>query len=623
MKSRNVLVAACAAVLAIFVILLIFAPERARETQEYEPIAVAKAAQEAATDTPRTAPVGTPAATPEAAEQTAAASAAPFRLAAELLAPVGDADGGVTALVGITAIAPEDLAEMEAQQAAGGEGAGARGYFELANVREWIPARVIALPDGEAGVRTLLSPDLPDAPFYRVAAYTDRGTLWLADVFPAETEPREVESQEYRMVPQPIEPIAPTGLRLRLVNDTLGQGEYLLRLSRRPAEDALWAEDASRIGGLLGRMAPAIAAAYREEAPLAVTVDEAARLAPLYPDPAVRLTLLTVSGVEAEPMVVELAPGQIVEAELDIGALFGDDAAAGLVDLRGRLVREGSGEPIAGALVERPGAPGQNQRITDEDGRFVFEGLPRARETKLRVLAAGPGSEFPATAEEEMGLGPRRAMPRVHWLTFDPVADALEESATEAEVTFEVPQFRWLLAEIDERERERLAIGAKVPYPIYVLERYDEGADAWRETGAEEFLREADGIAVSIEDPGIYRVVAARSAVDMAYSEPALVENGEARTPLDWEFGRETQIYVEDAQTGRPVGGAYVAISGPYGSLPPLEGETAKDGYFETGSVSVGQIEVFAGYGDKEGTTLVDLDEEFPSTITVRIGPGE
>lgn len=79
-----------------------------------------------------------------------------------------------------------------------------------------------------------------------------------------------------------------------------------------------------------------------------------------------------------------------------------------------------------------------------------------------------------------------------------------------ADVAGRVPAYRWRVLRRDGLTRARLQARARSPSPVDLLEHRD-ARGAWSAMPAQEFVPEAEGVAVSLLEPGTYRVRVASS----------------------------------------------------------------------------------------------------------------
>lgn len=131
------------------------------------------------------------------------------------------------------------------------------------------------------------------------------------------------------------------------------------------------------------------------------------------------------------------------------------------------------------------------------------------------------------------------------------------------------------------------------PYPEFLLQRWDAGT--WRVHPAEEFRRGEGQVVIPITEPGTYRVVAAASPFELYESSPVVVRDGDKQVMTTLQAGgpvASCDVYVTSSRTGRPLGGHALALSGPYGSLPPLRGVTDADGRLRLGRVRTQELHV-------------------------------
>jgi hypothetical protein len=318
----------------------------------------------------------------------------------------------------------------------------------------------------------------------------------------------------------------------------------------------------------MGLVAPELARALRDEGSVPLSSEEDTLLVPLPPDRAVRLRIQTEAGLEAEPLEVPLREGRVETVEVDLGRAF-PGGGESFVDVRGRLLLGSSARPLAGAGVERLEPPGTVVR-SEADGTFTFERLPGWKPTRFAVRVERPASGRPVAPERsEFELTPS---PGPH--------------ERPLEVTWRVPAYRWLVLRLDAFARSQLEGRSRRPYPVYLLQRRD-GSGSWRTEGADAFLQEEGGVAVSVLGAGTYRVLAAASPYEVYESPAVVVREGEGERAVSLsvpEDARPCEVRVTDA-TGGPVYGALVTAAGLQGSLPPVRGRTDAEGRWGLGRV--------------------------------------
>ncbi|MCP3099752.1 carboxypeptidase regulatory-like domain-containing protein [Myxococcus sp. K15C18031901] len=464
------------------------------------------------------------------------------------------------ARIGAATIASEDARRWEAARREGSGGAGPARREDLANVASW--ERATVAPSAVGGV---LGPE-PVAPAvrYQVMAWEPDGTFWWESLEPGEVPASGVLDLGV------LRARRPTGVRVRLKGARPAQGVFSLRLARGVGEDARDVERASELWPLVRHAAPRVAAALGEGTALSFEAEGEVALVPLLPDAAVRLWLRAESGQESGPVEVALREGWVETVVLDVDALF-PGGLAKTVALRGRVLLEGTSAAPPGARLMGP-----EGRAVDMagDGRFVVEGLPSWRPSHFTVTMP------PAS-------GGRPIAPASRLFSFTP-----SPRDTEAEVTWRVPAYRWLVLRMDPFARSQLEARARRPYPVFLLERRAEDG-RWLTESAEHFLPDAQGLAVSVERVGTYRVQVAASPVDVQPTAP-VVFDGEIRerqvAPSSREDGATCVVRVMSG--GAPVSGAGVTLSGARGSLPPLRLLTDVEGLARLGGVGEGPVQV-------------------------------
>lgn len=458
-------------------------------------------------------------------------------------------DGAVAARadgirVGLGRVPPEAARRWSAWVAGGGEGAGPASYEELAEVLEWRTLSGEVLPDGAVRIRA----DLPAADRYDLQARGDSPLHHYAVSFTAAAMPRR------------LAPIVAAGLR---VSGARPGARVLLR--RRPG-----AETGVHWQALLAREAPGLLAAYDEAA---WALDDGALLAPLPPGPLE--VVLLVEGVEAERRTAALRAGQTVELRFD--ALAQDVAAAVSTALQLEFVLAGSDTPVTGLGVTWHAERGDLQRRSDGAGRVEFAAVDRQRPLRLSL-------EFPPS--------PGDGLP--HW----PAARALELSLDDAEPLeaagtlrkrIELVPLRWLRVRAGAPLQPFHRTGAD-PYPVFVLQREQQGD--WRDAAAEHFVPQPDGLAVSLEAAGRYRLMALLSPWTVRWSEAVDLRDGEADSPravaLLPAAGHAVELSV--LHQGRPLARAPLHLVGPASRLPPRVLESDAGGRVVLDAVTVPRV---------------------------------
>ncbi len=386
------------------------------------------------------------------------------------------------ARVGVAKIRPEDRESWEEARREGERAPSSPSA--LANVARWDEARL----EGNRLVSAPLEPAL----LYRFVAWAESGALWLGEVERPEAQLDGVLDAGL------VRRVAPTGLRFSVSGDSAG---WTVRLARRPGRDA---ESASTLVPAIALARPELGAALEGEG--ALPLADGAVLAPLPPDPAISVTVVSPEGRAAAPLEVPLREGQLSEVRLDLDRLFPEPSTR--YRLEGRITLGADGALPAGARLERLEPPGP-PRALPPDGRFVEEALPSWAPSRFAlVLREGRGRPV-APTRWEFEVAP-------------------EPGATVLTRSFEAPTYHWLRVRFDAGLRARLDADARKPYPVFLLERADERGQ-FRVASADLFVPERDGVAISAPDRGSYRVLAALSPFAVVASDPVQVgESGEA-----------------------------------------------------------------------------------------------
>ncbi|MCE9670881.1 carboxypeptidase regulatory-like domain-containing protein [Myxococcus stipitatus] len=488
---------------------------------------------------------------------------------------------GGEARLGAAFISPEDERQWEAARREGWRGAGPERREDLANVASWERAPVVASASG--GV---LGPQpVPRAERYQVMAWEPDGTFWWESWTPDAVPESGILDMGV------LRARRPTGVRVRLEGVRPEHGAFSLRVARVVAEDPRDVERASELWPLVRHAAPRVAAALEAGTALPLEAERASVLLPLPPDPAVRLWLRAGSGQEAGPVEVPLREGRVEDVVLDVATLFPRGLASTLV-LRGRVSWEGASTPPPGARLLDP--EGREVGLS-VDGGFVVEGVPSWRPSRFTVETSASGEGRPRAPAQWAFL-------------FTPPSEA-----TEVEVTWRVPAYRWLVLDLDPFARSQLETRARRPYPVFLLERQGEDG-TWLTESTEHFLPEAGGLAVSVARTGTYRVQVAASPVDVQATAPVSfgVEDRERHLSSTW-LTEGVACAVRVLEGDRPVPGASITLVGARGSLPPLRVLTDVEGLARLGFVREGPVQVevsregrAAGAGDVAPGCLSD-----------------
>ncbi|HEX2571601.1 MAG TPA: hypothetical protein VH877_18720, partial [Polyangia bacterium] len=421
-------------------------------------------------------------------------------------------------LVGPAFVSADDRRQWEEALAERAPGAGPARLEELANVREWLPAPV-TVGDAGAGAVRLGPVAVPAAPRYRLLAWMEDGTFYWGDFFPAHVPEREL------LDAGALAATRPTGVRLRLVHARSELEPYAARLDRVVTEAG--AERASSLWPVIEHLAPEVARALRGEAEVPLAVEGETRLAPLLPDRALRVRVTSAVAGAGEPVEIALVEGEVRVAEIDLARVFpGSDK--GLVELHGRLRLGDTGRPPPEATLRwergtgKEGAGDGGSQPVGRDGSFVVAGVPAWRPSHFVVMLPPPRRGRPLTPPQA---------------EFDFVPSEGQGPGTRgrAEVTWRIPVYRWLVVRLDAAARFRIESPARAPYPQFLLERQD-ASGAWRARATDHFLSEAGGMAVSIAEPGRYRVIAAASPYLLYRTPEVEVADGDVEKAVELVF---------------------------------------------------------------------------------------
>ncbi|MBN8230806.1 carboxypeptidase regulatory-like domain-containing protein [Corallococcus macrosporus] len=438
---------------------------------------------------------------------------------------------------------------------------------DLANVREWKKAPVTATAQG--GV---VGPvEVPSAPRYEVMAFAPDGTVWWADQVPPSQPVTGVVDLGV------VKARRPTGIRVRLEGARGIPGTFSVRMHR--GLHGLSTEEIIRISYLLPALtlaAPELIHALQHDVFLPLLTDGETRFAPLPPDPVVWLVLRTPAGRRSRDVEVPLREGSVELVTLDVAKLF-PEGVGGAVTLRGRVSLGELGRPLGPATVK----PDDGEPVpVGEDGRFTVEGVPAWRPSVF-------------TVSREVSEPGRPVAPREWPFTFTPTAGM--QGAVE--VDWRVPPYRWLVLRMDGFTRSQLMERSREPYPVYLLERRD-AQGVWRDVPTQEFLPEEAGVAVSLTEPGTYRVQVASSPYASRPSSAARAgeEAHDVEVRLSPETAPPPSCEVHVSRDGQPVAGVSVDAGGSR-SMPLAHGKTDSAGRWRMGAVNsdVLSITVTAG----------------------------
>lgn len=435
-------------------------------------------------------------------------------------------DGAVRAVpgsvrIGLGFVSADNAATATARLERDSPQAGASRYDELAIPARWVSVPAQLLADGRVRVGPL---QLPSAERYTLQARGEDGLRYYTAAF-AQGE-----------IPASIEPIVGAGVRTHVAVEGT---HVLLRRVESSAPAAAWQR-------LQEWAAPAVLEAYSEE-PLLVTSGQV--LAPLAPGPVE--IVLEVNGVEAERRRLSLAPGAITDVRFD--PVSQQVAQAVSIDLELEFVKLGSGEPVAGLKVAWLGGRMQRTATTDARGRVTFTGLDRQQVHDFNLASAPPADGLPEWPE----LRPLQIKP-----------DDLAEAAAPGEAVrhrVELAPLHWMIARLPPGPKQANRSRSS-PYPIYVLQR--QRAGRWADVSADYFIQVPQGLAVSMAEPGTYRVAAALSPWRVLESAPARVA-GADRPIVSFPNAQSTDVVLTVIRDGRALAGAPVHVIGPVGHLPP------------------------------------------------------
>lgn len=475
------------------------------------------------------------------------AAAAPAAVLVELvLLPAGQAPAVPASVrIGLGDVPPDQAARAMSDRDAG-PSADALRYSDLAIPTRWIAAPARLQADGSVKVGPVR---LPRADRYALQARGEDPLQFYVADFTAGT------------VPATVAPIIGAGMRAHVsVNDT----GILLRRTAASTSPAVWQR-------LQQSFAPELLEAFSERP---FPVADRQSLAPFAPGPVD--IILVVAGVEAERRQVVLQPGRITDIRFDPARQA--VARAVSVDLELEFVRKGDGRPVPGLQVDWLSGRAQQRRTTDARGRALFAGLDRQQEHQFSLHATAPGSGLPEWPERM----PLQVTPQA--------LDAAVADGRSVRHRVELAPLRWLVARLPD-DASNLRPSGHSPYPIHVLQRLRDGR--WTDTAADHFIPTPDGLAVSIAEPGTYRIASVLSPWRALESSAADVK-ADARQSVEFTRARASDVTVTVLQAGRALSNAPVQVIGPIGSLPPEQLRTDAGGRVKLAAATVPWIRMEA-----------------------------
>jgi hypothetical protein len=465
----------------------------------------------------------------------------------------GATAGETQACIGIGRIDAADLREAEAARAAlARPQAGGPSRDDLVNVREWRHANVSDLGNGVLAVGPV---EVPPADAYDVLAWDRKALVYYYTRKPCPPPGATTGTLDLGL----LEPTPFTGVRLTLQGKA-ESNSIRATLSRVPPADA---DAASRFLTLAQVIAPDLAESLLVGEPVTLTVDQPNLIAPLPPDEALQVTLISPTEVDGEPVQIPLAEGRIVDAIIPLDTAFPDKAKAS-IELEGILEIGQTGKPVVGATVEREIGLRKEVFTTDERGAFHVRNLPMDTATPFDV-------------QTTRGATRRPVVPESWHFEFVP---PLTTTGSVVQQRWQMPAYSYLVLDLSSpAARDALSLAAP-PYPVYVVEHDDGGR--WVVAPIDFFDQSPAEVAAAIEEPGRYRMLLAASPVAVWPSNPATIsgEGSSASTTLADEatLHDELKITVRDTAQGQPVAGAAVTVNGDYGSLPPVRLITSEAG---------------------------------------------
>jgi hypothetical protein len=481
------------------------------------------------------------------AARSVSAAAEPASVLVELLLlPAGKARAVPASVrIGLGDVSPDQAARAMSDRDAG-PAADAVRYSDLAIPTRWIAAPARMHADGSVRVGPMR---VPRADRYTLQARgEDALQFYLAD-FTAGT------------VPTTVPPIIGAGMRAHVAVNDAG---ILLRRTGTSASPAVWQR-------LQQSYAPQLLEAFSEQP---VPVADRQVLAPFAPGPVE--IILVVGGVEAERRQVVLQPGRITDIHFDSARQAVARAAS--VDLELEFVRKGDGRPVPGLQVDWLSGRAQQRRTSDARGRVLFAGIDRQQAHQFSLHAIAPGNGLPEWPER---------MP----LEVSPEAiDAAVANGRILRHRVALAPLQWLMARLP-ADMSNLRPAGRSPYPIHVLQRLREGR--WTDAAADHFIPTREGLAVSIAEPGTYRIVSILSPWRLLESSAAEVK-ADARQSVEFTRPRGSDVTVTVLQAGRALSNTPIQVIGPIGGLPPEQLQTDAGGRVKLAAANVQWIQIEA-----------------------------
>ncbi|MFN7781954.1 MAG: hypothetical protein ACK5PG_04375 [Lysobacterales bacterium] len=461
-----------------------------------------------------------------------------------------------TVRVGLARVSEEARARHLLWLQSGAQGAGPTNVGELAEVQRWVELPALRLPDGRVQVGPA---DVPEAQFYLLEARGSDGLRFYRSRFSGVDIPSE------------IAPITAAGLRLRTDVDDPRLRLQLLRRAEAPPTGQWHA--------LLVSESPHLLALF-DEAGLEVGPDT--ELLPLAPTSFDAVAWL--GQVEIQRSTLHFAPGRITELALDRVRI--EDAKRRVIDLVIEVLDMTSGQPVADVSVTFPGPKGEALHRTDSAGMARWSGLPAGHQAWLSL-------EFPDVEQVGLPRWPSRKLVPVVL----PMAENAPSDGTHRE-TVEVSPLNWLVLSGEGRRSGPPTRGQ--PYPVYGLQRDQEGE--WEDLGSDHFVPMPEGLAVSIAEPGIYRVFKAESPWSVAFSQALVFDAHQAQTrqsaSLDRPVRRDISVRLVDAFQ-RPLIATPVMVSARLRGLPAVEITTDQTGLLDLTAATDQSVVVSVSAGEQ------------------------
>jgi hypothetical protein len=255
-------------------------------------------------------------------------------------------------------------------------------------------------------------------------------------------------------------------------------------------------------------------------------------------------------------------------------------------DLEGRLVMA-EGMPLPEGARFRLLAPKKNTVALDAAGTFFISELPRDQMARFRFELREKGHD-----PESVTALPH--CPGTQNFVFDP--NTLKTGTRTGQVRWQVPTYRWLLLTMESNTFGSETSKPQPPFPVYTLQRSND--QDWQNIAADAFIPQEDGIAISITEPGTYRVIVSLSPLHEITTTPLRVGplDRQVFIPVSLDMAADETsliLHLISESTGRPLAETLVLVIGRNSEVPPLRLHTDQQGRLDLGPVNVPRLHLF------------------------------